>query len=109
MEVFQNIMIVFLTVLLLGILISFSILLEKFMELSDEVHKKLFEMSVENNTNMDDGFILGDEFLTEDELMNESNENSGEEFGVYIEYWKIKNWICSVYISNRKQYMMCFR
>jgi hypothetical protein len=86
MEVFQNIMIVFLTVLLLGILISFSILLEKFMELSDEVHKKLFEMSVENNTNMDDGFILGDEFLTEDELMNESNENSGEEFGVYIEY-----------------------
>lgn len=85
MEVFQNIMIVFLTVLLLGILISFSILLEKFMELSDEVHKKLFEMSVENNTNMDDGFILGDEFLTEDELMNENNEDSGEEFGVYSE------------------------
>lgn len=76
MEVFQNIMIVFLTVLLLGILIAFSILLEKFMELSDEVHKKLFEMSVENNTNVDDGFILGDEFLTEDELMNESNEDS---------------------------------
>ena len=76
MEVFQNIMIVFLTVLLLGILISFSILLEKFMELSDEVHKKLFEMSVENNTNVDDGFILGDEFLTEDELMNESDEDS---------------------------------
>ena len=76
MEVFQNIMIVFLTVLLLGILIAFSILLEKFMELSDEVHKKLFKMSVENNTNVDDGFILGDEFLTEDELMNESNEDS---------------------------------
>lgn len=76
MEVFQNIMIVFLTVLLLGILIAFSILLEKFMELSDEAHKKLFEMSVENNTNVDDGFILGDEFLTEDELMNESNEDS---------------------------------
>lgn len=86
MEVFQNIMIIFLTVLLLGILIAFSILLEKFMELSDEVHKKLFEMSVENNTNVDDGFILGDEFLTEDELMNESDEDSGEEFGVYIEY-----------------------
>lgn len=85
MEVFQNIMIVFLTVLLLGILIAFSILLEKFMELSDEVHKKLFEMSVENNTNVDDGFILGDEFLTEDELMNESDEDSGEEFGVYSE------------------------
>lgn len=72
MEVFQNIMIIFLTALLLGILIAFSILLEKFMELSDEVHKKLFEMSVENNTNVDDGFILGDEFLTEDELTNES-------------------------------------
>ena len=85
MEVFQNIMIIFLTVLLLGILIAFSILLEKFMELSDEVHKKLFEMSVENNTNVDDGFILGDEFLTEDELINESNEDSGEEFGVYSE------------------------
>lgn len=85
MEVFQNIMIVFLTVLLLGILIAFSILLEKFVELSDEVHKKLFEMSVENNTNMDDGFILGDEFLTEDELMNESDEDSVEEFGVYSE------------------------
>ena len=86
MEVFQNIMIIFLTVLLLGILIAFSILLEKFMELSDEVHKKLFEMSVENNTNVDDGFILGDEFLTEDELTNESDEDSGEELGVYIEY-----------------------
>lgn len=85
MEVFQNIMIVFLTVLLLGILIAFSILLEKFVELSDEVHKKLFEMSVENNTNMDDGFILGDEFLTEDELMNESDEDSVEQFGVYSE------------------------
>ena len=85
MEVFQNIMIIFLTVLLLGILIAFSILLEKFMELSDEVHKKLFEMSVENNTNVDDGFILGDEFLTEDELTNESDEDSGEEFGVYSE------------------------
>lgn len=85
MEVFQNIMIIFLTALLLGILIAFSILLEKFMELSDEVHKKLFEMSVENNTNVDDGFILGDEFLTEDELTNESNEDSREEFGVYSE------------------------
>lgn len=85
MEIFQNIMIIFLTVLLLGILVAFSILLEKFMELSDEVHKKFFEMAVENNTNMDDGFILGDEFLTEDELMNESNENSGGEFGVYSE------------------------
>ena len=85
MEVFQNIMIVFLTVLLLGILIAFSILLEKFMELSDEVHKKLFEMSVENNTNVDDGFILGDEFLTEDELMNKNDEDSGEELGVYSE------------------------
>lgn len=85
MEVFQNIMIVFLTALLLGILIAFSILLEKFMELSDEVHKKLFEMSAENNTNVDDGFILGDEFLTEDELTNESDEDSREEFGVYSE------------------------
>lgn len=85
MEVFQNIMIIFLTALLLGILVAFSILLEKFVELSDEVHKKLFEMSVENNTNMDDGFILGNEFLTEDELMNESDEDSGEEFGVYSE------------------------
>lgn len=85
MEVFQNIMIIFLTALLLGILVAFSILLEKFMELSDEVHKKLFEMSVENNTNVDDGFILGDEFLTEDELMNESDEGSVEEFGVYSE------------------------
>lgn len=85
MEVFQNIMIIFLTALLLGILIAFSILLEKFMELSDEVHKKLFEMSVENNTNVDDGFILGDEFLTEDELTNESDEDSREEFGVYSE------------------------
>jgi len=85
MEVFQNIMIIFLTALLLGILIAFSILLEKFMELSDEVHKKLFEMSVENNTNVDDGFILGDEFLTEDELMNENDEDLGEEFGVYSE------------------------
>lgn len=72
-------------VLVLGILVAFSILLEKFMELSDEVHKKLFEMSVENNTNVDDGFILGDEFLTEDELMNENDEDSGEEFGVYSE------------------------
>lgn len=76
MEVFQNIMIIFLTVLLLGILIAFSMLLEKFVELSDEVHKKLFEMSVENNTNVDDEFILGDEFLTEDKLMNESDEDS---------------------------------
>lgn len=85
MEVFQNIMIIFLTALLLGILIAFSILLEKFMELSDEVHKKLFEISVENNTNVDDGVILGDEFLTEDELANESDEDSREEFGVYSE------------------------
>lgn len=85
MEVFQNIMIIFLTALLLGILIAFSILLEKFIELSDEVHKKLFEMSVENNTNVDDGFILGDEFLTEDELTNESDEDSREEFGIYSE------------------------
>ena len=85
MEVFQNIMIIFLTALLLGILVAFSILLEKFVELSDEVHKKLFEMSVENNTNVDDGFILGDEFLTEDELTNESDEDSREEFGVYSE------------------------
>lgn len=85
MEVFQNIMIIFLTALLLGILVAFSILLEKFMELSDEVHKKLFEISVENNTKVDDGFILGDEFLTEDELMNEKDEDSGEEFGVYSE------------------------
>ena len=85
MEVFQNIMIIFLSALLLGILIAFSILLEKFMELSDEVHKKLFEISVENNTKVDDGFILGDEFLTEDELMNEKDEDSGEEFGVYSE------------------------
>lgn len=85
MDVFQNIILILMGVLLLGILIAFSILLEKFMELSDEVHKKLFEISVENNTNVDDGFILGDEFLTEDELMNESNEDSGEEFGVYSE------------------------
>jgi hypothetical protein len=85
MEVFQNIMIIFLTALLLGILIAFSILLEKFMKLSDEVHKKLFEMSVENNTNADDGFILGDEFLTEDELTNKSDEDSREEFGIYSE------------------------
>lgn len=85
MEVFQNIMIIFLTALLLGILIAFSILLEKFMELSDEVHKKLFEMSVENNTNADDGFILGDKFLTEDELINKSDEDSREEFGIYSE------------------------
>lgn len=85
MEIFQNIMIIFLTALLLGILIAFSILLEKFMELSEEVHKKFFEMSVENNTNVDDGFILGDEFLTEDELIDESDEDPGEEFGVYSE------------------------
>lgn len=85
MDVFQNIILILMGILLLGILIAFSILLEKFMELSDEVHKKLFEMSVENNTNVDDGFILGDEFLTEDELMNESDEDSGEEFGVYSE------------------------
>lgn len=85
MEVFQNIMIIFLTALLLGILIAFSILLEKFMKLSDEIHKKLFEMSVENNTNADDGFILGDEFLTEDELTNKSDEDSREEFGIYSE------------------------
>lgn len=85
MEVFQNIMIIFLTALLLGILIAFSILLEKFMKLSDEVHKKLFEMSVENNTNADDGFILEDEFLTEDELTNKSDEDSREEFGIYSE------------------------
>lgn len=85
MEVFQNIMIIFLTALLLGILIAFSILLEKFMKLSDEVHKKLFEMSVENNTNADDGFILGDEFLTEDELTNKSDEDSRKEFGIYSE------------------------
>lgn len=85
MEVFQNIMIIFLTALLLGILIAFSMLLEKFIELSDEVHKKLFEMLAENNTNVDDGFILGDEFLTEDELTNESDEDSREEFGVYSE------------------------
>lgn len=85
MDIFQNIVLIFMGMLLLGILVAFSILLEKFMELSDEVHKKLFEMSVENNTNVDDGFILGDEFLTEDELMNENDEDSGEEFGVYSE------------------------
>lgn len=85
MDVFQNIILIFMGMLLLGNLVAFSILLEKFMELSDEVHKKLFEMSVENNTNVDDGFILGDEFLTEDELINESGEDSGEEFGVYSE------------------------
>lgn len=85
MDVFQNIILIFMGVLVLGILVAFSILLEKFMELSDEVHKKLFEMSAENNTNVDDGFILGDEFLTEDELTNESDEDSREEFGVYSE------------------------
>ena len=85
MDVFQNIILILMGVRLLGILIDFSILLEKFMELSDEVHKKFFEMAVENNINVDDGFILGDEFLTEDELTNESNEDSGEEFGVYSE------------------------
>lgn len=85
MDIFQNIVLIFIGMLLLGILVAFSILLEKFMELSDEVHKKLFEMSVENNTNVDDGFILGDEFLTEDELMNENDEDLGEEFGVYSE------------------------
>lgn len=85
MDVFQNIILILMGVLLLGILIAFSILLEKFMELSDEVHKKLFEISVENNTNVDDGFILGDEFLTEDKLMNEGDEDSGEEFGNYSE------------------------
>lgn len=85
MDIFQNIILILMGVRLLGILIDFSILLEKFMELSDEVHKKHFEMSVENNTNVDDGFILVDEFLTEDELMNENNEDSGEEFGVYSE------------------------
>lgn len=85
MDVFQNIILILMGVLLLGILVAFSILLEKFMELSDEVYKELFEMSVENNTNVDDGFILGDEFLTEDELMNENDEDSGEEFGVYSE------------------------
>nr|DAR44254.1 MAG TPA: hypothetical protein [Caudoviricetes sp.] len=85
MDIFQNIVLIFMGVLLLGILVAFSILLEKFMELSDEVHKKLFEMSVENNTNVDDGFILGDEFLTEDELTNESDEDSREEFGIYSE------------------------
>lgn len=85
MDVFQNIILILMGVLFLGILVAFSILLEKFMELSDEVHKKLFEMSVENNTNVDDGFILGDEFLTEDELTNESDEDSREEFGIYSE------------------------
>lgn len=85
MDIFQNIALIFMGMLLLGILVAFSILLEKFMELSEEVHKKFFEMSVENNTNVDDGFILGDEFLTEDELMNESDKDSGEEFGVYSE------------------------
>lgn len=85
MDIFQNIILILMGVRLLGILIDFSILLEKFMELSDEVHKKFFEMAVENNINVDDGFILGDEFLTEDELTNESNEDSGEEFGVYSE------------------------
>lgn len=85
MDIFQNIILIFMGVLLLGILVAFSILLEKFMKLSDEVHKKLFEMSVENNTNADDGFILGDEFLTEDELTNKSDEDSREEFGIYSE------------------------
>lgn len=85
MDIFQNIILILMGVRLLGILIDFSILLEKFMELSDEVHKKFFEMAVENNINVDDGFILGDEFLTEDELTNEGNEDSGEEFGVYSE------------------------
>nr|DAR20388.1 MAG TPA: hypothetical protein [Caudoviricetes sp.] len=85
MDIFQNIVLIFMGMLLLGILVAFSILLEKFMELSDEVHKKLFEMSVENNTNVNDGFILGDEFLTEDELTNENNKDSREEFGVYSE------------------------
>lgn len=85
MDVFQNIILILMGVLFLGILIAFSILLEKFMELLDEVHKKLFEMSAENNTNVDDGFVLGDEFLTEDELTNESDEDSREEFGVYSE------------------------
>lgn len=85
MDVFQNIILILMGVLLLGILVAFSILLEKFMELSDEVHKKLFEMSVENNRNVDDEFILGDEFLTEDELTNKSDEDSREEFGIYSE------------------------
>lgn len=85
MDIFQNIILIFFAVLLFGILIAFSILLEKFVELSDEVHKKLFEMSVENNTNVDDGFILGDEFLTEDDLKEENAENLCEEIGVSSE------------------------
>lgn len=72
MEVFQNIILIFFAVLLLGMLIAFSILLEKFVQLSDEVHKKFFEMSLENNNHIDDGFVLGDEFLTEDDLSEEN-------------------------------------
>lgn len=49
MDVFQNIILILMGVLFLGILVAFSILLEKFMELSDEVHRKFFELDVTEN------------------------------------------------------------
>lgn len=49
MDVFQNIVLIFMSVLFLGILVAFSILLEKFVELSEEVHRKFFELDVTEN------------------------------------------------------------
>lgn len=49
MDIFQNIILIFIGMLLLGILVAFSILLEKFMELSEEVHRKLFELDITEN------------------------------------------------------------
>jgi len=49
MDIFQNIILILMGVLLLGILVAFSILLEKFMELSEEVHRKFFELDITEN------------------------------------------------------------
>lgn len=49
MDIFQNIILILMGVLVSGILVAFSILLEKFIELSNEVHRKFFELDITEN------------------------------------------------------------
>lgn len=71
MDVFQNIMLLFIGVLMLGILIALSITTEKLMCFIEEVHQKIFEL--EENRNLD-GTILDDNFIIQETDNNESSD-----------------------------------
>lgn len=76
MDVFQNIMLVFMAIVMLGMLIALSIVTEKLMYFIEEVHQKIFEL--EENKNLD-GTILDDNFAFEEA---NNDENCGNEIPI---------------------------